>query len=159
MHPRERSWTRVDDEIVAASRSWAIEVIKHAGSGHPGATLSLMPLFYLMYSRILNHRPSEISWLERDKLVLSCGHASLAQYIQLYFSGYGISEEDIWNFRSLNSVTPGHPEYGLTPGVEASSGPLGQGFATAVGLALNDCISKEVRIYRERKSIHWFQKL
>ena len=125
-----------DLKCIDYSRKLALDVLKTAGSGHTGSTLSLSPLLYLLYSKVLTHKPSEPNWPQRDRLILSCGHAVLAQYIQLFACGYRISMSDLKKFRSIGSITPGHPEFKITPGIEASSGPLGQGFATSVGVAL-----------------------
>ena len=129
-------WTSMDEQAVIESRGLALDILRVAGSGHPGITLSMMPLIYLLYAKILRFDPDNPTWGNRDIFVLSCGHASLAQYIQLHLSGFDLSIEDLLQFRQLGSKTPGHPEYGVTPGVELSTGPLGQGFAMSVGLAL-----------------------
>jgi transketolase len=129
-------WTIVDEQAVSESRGLALDLLKIAGSGHPGITLSMMPLIYLLYAKILKFNPSDPDWTGRDYFVLSCGHASLAQYIQLHLAGFNLSIDDLRKFRQLDSKTPGHPEYGVTAGVELSSGPLGQGFAMSVGIAL-----------------------
>ena len=129
-------WTSMDEQAVIESRGLALDILRLAGSGHPGITLSMMPLIYLLYAKILRLDPDNPTWGNRDIFVLSCGHASLAQYIQLHLSGFDLSIEDLLQFRQLGSKTPGHPEYGVTPGVELSTGPLGQGFAMSVGLAL-----------------------
>lgn len=129
-------WTIDDEQAVSESRGLALDLLKIAGSGHPGITLSMMPLLHLLYAKILKFNPSDPNWTGRDYFVLSCGHASLAQYIQLHLAGFDLSIDDLTKFRQLDSKTPGHPEYGLTPGVELSSGPLGQGFAMSVGIAL-----------------------
>ena len=129
-------WTTLDEQAVSESRGLALDLLKVAGSGHPGITLSMMPLIYLLYAKILRFNPSDPNWIGRDYFVLSCGHASLAQYIQLHLAGFDLSIDDLMQFRQLDSNTPGHPEYGVTPGVELSSGPLGQGFAMSVGIAL-----------------------
>jgi transketolase len=133
----------IDEAIIAETRVLALDILDKIGSGHPGATLSLMPLVYLLYSKVMLHDPSNPQWPCRDKLILSCGHLSLAQYIQLHYSGYKISLEDLKSFRTIGSITPGHPEFGKTPGIEATTGPLGQGFATAVGIALSDAIHEK----------------
>lgn len=135
-----QSWDLTDKQNVAEARALALDILEKIGSGHPGATLSLMPLVYLLYSKVLKHDPMNPNWTCRDKLILSCGHLSLAQYIQLHFSGYDLSLEDLKAFRTLGSKTPGHPEIDKTPGIETTTGPLGQGFATAVGMALSDAI-------------------
>ena len=132
----ETIWTSVDEQAVSESRGLALDLLKIAGSGHPGITLSMMPLIYLLYAKILKFNPSDPNWSGRDYFVLSCGHASLAQYIQLHLAGFDLSVDDLLQFRQLGSKTPGHPEYGVTPGVELSSGPLGQGFAMSTGIAL-----------------------
>ena len=129
-------WTSMDEQAVIDSRGLALDILRLAGSGHPGITLSMMPLIYLLYAKILRFDPDNPTWGNRDIFVLSCGHASLAQYIQLHLSGFDLSIEDLLQFRQLGSKTPGHPEYGVTPGIELSTGPLGQGFAMSVGLAL-----------------------
>jgi transketolase len=136
MCPIKQVWSEEDEISVNFSRKLALEVLENAGSGHPGATLSLMPVLYALYTRILQHNPNIPKHPERDRLILSCGHVSLAQYVQLHLSGYEISKEDLMKFRTFGSITPGHPELDLTPGVEVSSGPLGQGFGMAVGIAL-----------------------
>jgi transketolase len=123
---------------VAQARSLCLDAIEAAGSGHPGIALSMTPVLHLLFQEILRHNPSNPNWLGRDKFVLSCGHASIALYVQLLQSGYDIDIEDIRDFRKLGSITPGHPEWKVTPGVEASTGPLGQGFAMAVGLAIEN---------------------
>jgi transketolase len=129
-------WTAIDEQAVIESRGMSLEILKLAGSGHPGITLSMMPLLYLLYAKILHLDPDDPKWTGRDIFVLSCGHASLAQYIQLHLAGFDLKIDDLKEFRQLGSKTPGHPEYGVTPGVELSTGPLGQGFAMSVGLAL-----------------------
>jgi transketolase len=150
-----QSWGVIDQQNVAEARSLALDILEKIGTGHPGATLSLMPLVYLLYSKLLTHDPRNPTWACRDKLILSCGHLSLAQYIQLHFSGYDLSMDDLKAFRTLGSKTPGHPEIHKTPGVETTTGPLGQGFATAVGMALSDAIhdknSPSQKCNRERQ--------
>ncbi len=155
MRETNESWNLTDRQNVAEARSLALDILEKIGTGHPGATLSLMPLVYLLYSKVLLHDPGNPNWACRDKLVLSCGHLSLAQYIQLHFSGYELSMDDLKAFRTLGSKTPGHPEIHKTPGVETTTGPLGQGFATAVGMALSDAIhdknSQHQKCNRERQ--------
>ncbi|MDX5400567.1 MAG: transketolase [Actinomycetes bacterium] len=114
-----------------------VEVVEEAGSGHAGTAVSLTPLLYALFQRHLRHNPHEPEWMGRDRFVLSCGHASLALYLQLYLSGYGLEIDDLRAFRVRGSRTPGHPERDVTPGVEVSTGPLGQGVANAVGIALS----------------------
>jgi transketolase len=113
-----------------------MDAVENSGSGHPGTAMSLAPAAYLLYQRILRHDPADPGWLGRDRFVLSCGHSSLTLYIQLYLSGYGLTLDDLKRYRSWGSLTPGHPEHGLTPGVETTTGPLGQGLSNAVGMAM-----------------------
>jgi transketolase len=110
--------------------------VQKVGNGHPGTAMSLAPAAYLLYQRVMRHDPADPTWVGRDRFVLSCGHSSLTLYIQLYFSGYGVSLDDLKAFRTWGSITPGHPEYRLTPGVECTTGPLGQGLGNAVGMAM-----------------------
>jgi len=113
-----------------------MDAVQKVGNGHPGTAMSLAPAAYLLYQRILRHDPADPQWPGRDRFVLSCGHSSLTLYIQLYLSGYALSLDDLKALRTWGSITPGHPEYGLTPGVEVTTGPLGQGVANAVGMAM-----------------------
>jgi transketolase len=113
-----------------------MDAVQEAGSGHPGTAMSLAPAAYLLYQHLLRHDPADPAWPGRDRFVLSCGHSSLTLYIQLYLSGYGLTLEDLRNYRKWGSLTPGHPEHGLTPGVETTTGPLGQGLSNAVGMAM-----------------------
>src|SRR5690242_957572 len=113
-----------------------MDAVEQAGSGHPGTAMSLAPAAYLLFQRILRHDPADPQWLGRDRFVLSCGHSSLTLYLQLYLSGYGLTLDDIKRYRTWDSTTPGHPEHGLTPGVETTTGPLGQGLGNAVGMAM-----------------------
>ncbi|MCP4655852.1 MAG: transketolase, partial [bacterium] len=125
-----------DRIAVNTIRLLAIDVVERARSGHPGAPMGLAEAAYCLWTRHLRHNPADPDWWNRDRFVLSCGHASALLYSLLYLNGYGLSLEELKNFRQLGSRTPGHPEYGLTPGVETTSGPLGQGLATAVGMAM-----------------------
>jgi len=136
------SWNQIDDEAVRFSRGLAIDAIENAGSGHPGASLSLTPLAYLIYEKLLVHSPANPNWFGRDRLILSCGHASVIQYVQLFLSGNDVSIDDLKNFRKIGSKTPGHPEKNLEIGIEVNTGPLGQGFAMAVGMALASRFTK-----------------
>jgi transketolase len=129
-------WTTLDDRAVAYARALAADAVQKVGNGHPGTAMSLAPVAYLLFQRHLVHDPSDSHWLGRDRFILSCGHSSLTLYIQLYLSGYGLEMKDLENFRTWGSLTPGHPEYGHTAGVEMTTGPLGQGVATAVGMAM-----------------------
>ena len=129
-------WSATDQRAVDLIRVLAMDAVEQAGSGHPGTAMSLAPAAYLLFQRILRHDPADPHWLGRDRFVLSCGHSSLTLYLQLYLSGYGLTLDDIARYRTWGSRTPGHPEHGLTPGVETTTGPLGQGVANAVGMAM-----------------------
>ncbi|MGH3159536.1 MAG: transketolase family protein, partial [Streptosporangiaceae bacterium] len=129
-------WTDTDARAVDLIRVLAMDAVQKAGSGHPGTAMSLAPAAYVLFQRILRHDPADPHWTGRDRFVLSCGHSSLTLYIQLYLSGYGVSLSDLEKYRTWGSITPGHPEHGLTPGVETTTGPLGQGLATATGMAM-----------------------
>jgi transketolase len=129
-------WTPADKRAVDLVRVLAMDAVQKAGNGHPGTAMSLAPAAYLLYQRVLRHDPADPKWPGRDRFVLSCGHSSLTLYIQLYLSGYGVGLDDLKAFRTWGSITPGHPEYGLTPGVETTTGPLGQGLGNAVGMAM-----------------------
>jgi len=129
-------WQALDDQAVAVARALAMDSVQKVGNGHPGTAMSLAPVAYTLFQRILKHDPANPNWIARDRFILSCGHSSLTLYIQLFFSGYGISLEDLKSFRTFNSLTPGHPEYGHTIGVETTTGPLGQGLANGVGMAM-----------------------
>jgi len=133
---RTLEWTTTDARTVDLIRVLAMDAVQKAGSGHPGTAMSLAPAAYLLFQRILRHDPADPGWLGRDRFVLSCGHSSLTLYIQLYLSGYGLTLEDLEAYRTWGSRTPGHPEHGLTPGVETTTGPLGQGLSNAVGMAM-----------------------
>ena len=129
-------WTELDDRAVAYARALAADAVQKVGNGHPGTAMSLAPVAYSLFQRHLVHDPSDPHWLGRDRFILSCGHSSLTLYIQLFLSGYGLEMKDLESFRTWGSLTPGHPEYGHTAGVEMTTGPLGQGVATAVGMAM-----------------------
>lgn len=131
-----KGWTALDDQAVAYARALAADAVQKVGNGHPGTAMSLAPVAYNLFQRHLVHDPSDAQWLGRDRFILSCGHSSLTLYIQLFLSGYGLEMKDLESFRTWNSLTPGHPEYGHTAGVEMTTGPLGQGVATAVGMAM-----------------------
>jgi transketolase len=113
-----------------------MDSVQKVGNGHPGTAMSLAPAAYLLFQRVMRHDPADPKWQGRDRFVLSCGHSSLTLYIQLYLSGYALSLDDLKAFRTWGSITPGHPEHGLTPGVEVTTGPLGQGVGNAVGMAM-----------------------
>ena len=129
-------WTATDERAVDLIRVLAMDAVQEAGNGHPGTAMSLAPAAYLLYQRVMRHDPADPKWPGRDRFVLSCGHSSLTLYIQLYLSGYGLTLDDLKALRKWGSITPGHPEYGLTPGVEVTTGPLGQGVGNAVGMAM-----------------------
>ncbi len=129
-------WTPADKRAVDLVRVLAMDSVQKVGNGHPGTAMSLAPAAYLLFQRVLRHDPSDPKWPGRDRFVLSCGHSSLTLYIQLYLSGYALSLDDLKAFRTWGSITPGHPEHGLTPGVETTTGPLGQGLGNAVGFAM-----------------------
>jgi transketolase len=129
-------WTATDERAVDLIRVLAMDSVQKAGSGHPGTAMSLAPAAYLLFQRLLRHDPADPHWPGRDRFVLSCGHSSLTLYIQLYLSGYGLTLDDLEGYRTWGSITPGHPEHGLTPGVETTTGPLGQGLGNAVGMAM-----------------------
>jgi len=129
-------WTDLDVRAVDTVRCLAADAVQKAGNGHPGTAMSLAPLAYLLYQNVMRHDPADPQWLGRDRFVLSCGHSSLTQYIQLYLSGYGLELDDLKSLRTWGSLTPGHPEVHHTPGVEITTGPLGSGLASAVGMAI-----------------------
>jgi len=129
-------WSELDDRAVAYARALAADAVQKVGNGHPGTAMSLAPVAYSLFQRHLIHDPADPQWLGRDRFILSCGHSSLTLYIQLYLSGYGLEMKDLESFRTWGSLTPGHPEFGHTAGVEMTTGPLGQGVATAVGMAM-----------------------
>ena len=133
-HPDD--WTEVDTRAVDTVRVLAADAVQKVGSGHPGTAMSLAPLAYTLFQRQMQHDPSDTSWLGRDRFVLSCGHSSLTLYIQLYLGGFGLELSDIQALRTFKSKTPGHPEFRHTRGVEITTGPLGQGLASSVGMAM-----------------------
>ncbi|MGM1310199.1 transketolase [Corynebacterium striatum] len=129
-------WTDVDTRAVDTVRVLAADAVQKCGSGHPGTAMSLAPLAYTLYQRVINHDPNDVKWAGRDRFVLSVGHSSLTQYIQLYLGGFGLEPDDLKSLRTWGSLTPGHPEVNHTDGVEITTGPLGQGLASAVGMAM-----------------------
>jgi len=132
----EFSWKPIDDQAVVTARCLAMDSVQKVGNGHPGTAMSLAPVAYLLFQKFLRHDPSDPHWLGRDRFVLSNGHSSLTLYIQLFLSGYGLELNDLETFRTWDSKTPGHPEFGHTAGVELTTGPLGTGLASAVGMAM-----------------------
>ncbi len=129
-------WTDTDRRAVDTIRVLAADAVQKVGNGHPGTAMSLAPLAYALFQRVMRHDPTDPHWVGRDRFVLSCGHSSLTLYLQLYLSGYGLELSDIEALRTWGSLTPGHPEYRHTAGVEMTTGPLGQGLASAVGMAM-----------------------
>jgi transketolase len=127
---------QLDQLAITTIRTLAIDGVQQANSGHPGAPMGMAPMAYVLWTRFLRHAPSQPEWADRDRFVLSAGHASMLLYSLLHLTGYGLEIEDLKQFRQWGSRTPGHPEHGITPGVEATTGPLGQGFANAVGMAI-----------------------
>jgi transketolase len=134
--PTPFEWTDLDRRTVDTIRVLAMDAVQKVGNGHPGTAMSLAPAATLLFQRHLRHDPSDAQWVGRDRFVLSPGHSSLTLYIQLYLSGYGLTLDDLKSFRTWGSLTPGHPEHGHTVGVETTTGPLGQGLANAVGMAM-----------------------
>ena len=128
-------WTDLDVRAVDTARLLAADAVQKVGNGHPGTAMSLAPVAYLLFQNVMRHDPSDSHWLGRDRFVLSCGHSSLTQYVQLYLSGYGLELDDLKALRTWGSKTPGHPEVHHTNGVEITTGPLGSGLASAIGMA------------------------
>ncbi|GAA1473287.1 transketolase [Corynebacterium felinum] len=131
-----QDWTELDTRAVDTTRILAADAVQKCGSGHPGTAMSLAPLAYTLFQRVMNLDPADTDWAGRDRFVLSCGHSSLTQYIQLFLGGFGLEMDDLKALRTWGSLTPGHPEYRHTKGVEITTGPLGQGLASAVGMAM-----------------------
>jgi transketolase len=129
-------WCSLDDQAVVVSRALAMDAVQKVGNGHPGTAMALAPVAYTLFQRILKHDPSDPNWLGRDRFVLSAGHSSLTLYVQLFLSGYGLELSDLQSFRTAGAKTPGHPEFGHTAGVEITTGPLGSGISSAVGMAM-----------------------
>ncbi|MFD7667202.1 transketolase [Streptomyces sp. NPDC059788] len=129
-------WTDLDQRAVDTVRVLAMDSVQKVGNGHPGTAMSLAPAAYVLFQKLMRHDPADAKWTGRDRFVLSAGHSSLTLYIQLYLAGYGLELDDLKSFRTWGSKTPGHPEYGHTVGVETTTGPLGQGVANAVGMAM-----------------------
>ncbi|MDT7713725.1 MAG: transketolase, partial [Pseudonocardiales bacterium] len=129
-------WWELDTRAVDTIRVLAADAVQRCGSGHPGTAMSLAPLAYTLLQRVMRHDPSDPGWQGRDRFVLSCGHSSLTLYLQLFLAGYGLELGDLEQLRVYDSQTPGHPEYSHTPGVEITTGPLGQGLGAAVGMAM-----------------------
>ena len=130
------NWSPEDDSVISHARALAMDAVQKVGNGHPGTAMSLAPVAYLLFQKHLVHDPRDPQWIGRDRFILSCGHSSMTLYTQLFLSGYGLELKDLQEFRTWGSLTPGHPEYGHTTGVEMTTGPLGQGVSTAVGMAM-----------------------
>ncbi|MEV4844917.1 transketolase [Micromonospora matsumotoense] len=130
------NWTDLDRRAVDTVRVLAMDAVEKSGNGHPGTAMSLAPAAYLLFNRVMRHNPADPNWPGRDRFVLSAGHSSLTLYIQLFLAGYPLSLDDLKSLRQWGSLTPGHPEHGHTPGVETTTGPLGQGLGNAVGMAM-----------------------
>jgi len=128
-------WDSIDNKAVDTARLLAADAVEKVGNGHPGTAMSLAPAAYLLFQKVMRRDPSDSDWLGRDRFILSVGHSSLTQYVQLYLGGYGLELDDLKALRTWGSKTPGHPEFGHTAGVEITTGPLGQGLASAVGFA------------------------
>ncbi len=128
-------WEPIDDQAVDTARILAADAVEKVGNGHPGTAMSLAPAAYLLFQKVMRRDPADNEWIGRDRFILSVGHSSLTQYIQLYYGGYGLELDDLKALRTWGSKTPGHPEYGHTDGVEITTGPLGQGIASSVGFA------------------------
>ncbi|KFI67868.1 transketolase [Bifidobacterium magnum] len=130
------TWSELDERAIKMAKALSADAVQKAGHGHPGSPISLAPIAYTLYQHFIKHDPNDPNWAGRDRFILSGGHASLTQYVQLFFSGYGLTLDDLKNFRGgADTRTTGHPEVGLTPGIEMTTGPLGQGVASAVGFA------------------------
>ena len=132
----ELNWTELDQRAVDTGRVLAADAVQKVGNGHPGTAISLSPLAYTLFQKVMRHDPSDDQWIGRDRFVLSIGHSSLTLYNQLFFAGYGLELKDLESLRTWGSLTPGHPEYKHTKGVEMTTGPLGQGLSSAVGMAM-----------------------
>jgi transketolase len=130
------NWQPEDGQVISHARALAMDAVQKVGNGHPGTAMSLAPVAYLLFQKHLIHDPNDPHWIGRDRFILSCGHSSMTLYTQLFLSGYGLELKDLQEFRTWGSLTPGHPEYGHTAGVEMTTGPLGQGVSTAVGMAM-----------------------
>jgi transketolase len=130
-------WTELDEKAVDTARVLAMDAVQKVGNGHPGTAMSLAPAAYLLFQKVMRHDPAHPEWVARDRFVLSCGHSSITLYTQLFLGGFGLELEDLRALRTWGSKTPGHPELHHTPGVEVTTGPLGQGVANAVGMAMS----------------------
>ena len=137
-------WNELDDLAVKTAKVLAADAVEKVGNGHPGTAISLAPAAYLLFQKVMRHDPSDDRWLGRDRFILSAGHSSLTLYNQLFLGGFGLEKSDIESLRTWGSKTPGHPEYGHTKGVEITTGPLGQGLASATGFAMSTRFEREL---------------
>lgn len=135
--PTTLEWSEIDDQAVDTARVLAMDAVQKVGNGHPGTAMSLAPVAYTLFQKVMRHDPADPEWLGRDRFVLSCGHSSITLYTQLFLGGFGLELDDVKALRTWGSKTPGHPELGHTAGVEVTTGPLGQGVGNAVGMALS----------------------
>ena len=131
------NWSEIDDRAVAVSRALAMDAVQKVGNGHPGTAMALAPVAYTLFQKLMRHDPAHPDWIARDRFVLSAGHSSITLYTQLFLGGFGLELSDLQALRTWDSKTPGHPEHGHTAGVETTTGPLGQGIANAVGMAMS----------------------
>jgi transketolase len=141
--PRLDRLIDLDRTCIDTVRTLAIDAVERANSGHPGMPMAMAPVAYLLFAQVMRHNPADPAWPDRDRFVLSAGHGSMLLYAALHLSGYEVSMDDLKAFRQWDSITPGHPEHGITPGVETTTGPLGQGFANGVGMALAERFLRE----------------
>src|SRR3954454_18541170 len=135
-NPPALDWTNLDQKAVDTARVLAMDAVQKVGNGHPGTAMSLAPAAYLLFQKVMRHNPADPQWPGRDRFVLSAGHSSITLYTQLYLGGWGLEIDDLKALRTWGSKTPGHPEHGHPAGVETTTGPLGQGIANAVGMAM-----------------------
>lgn len=133
---RDTDWSDLDDRAIVHSRALAMDAVEKVGNGHPGTAMALAPVAYTIFHKVMRHNPKDPNWIARDRFILSCGHSSITLYTQLFLAGFGLEMSDLQSFRTFGSKTPGHPEFGHTAGVETTTGPLGQGVANAVGMAM-----------------------
>ncbi|MDP3969541.1 MAG: transketolase [Nocardioides sp.] len=136
MSTPELSWSEIDDRAVAVTRALAMDAVQKVGNGHPGTAMALAPVAYTLFQKVMRHDPADPEWIARDRFILSAGHSSITLYTQLFLGGFGLELQDLQALRTWGSKTPGHPEHGHTAGVETTTGPLGQGVANAVGMAM-----------------------
>ncbi|MEK9578378.1 MAG: transketolase, partial [Aquiluna sp.] len=138
------NWTELDDLAVKTAKALAADAVEKVGNGHPGTAISLAPAAYLLFQKVMRHDPTDDRWLGRDRFILSAGHSSLTLYNQLFLGGFGLELDDIQALRTWGSKTPGHPEFGHTHGVEITTGPLGQGLASATGFAMSTRFERDL---------------